>query len=294
MTSDPVALKLTNLAKPFWPQDGYTKGRLVAYYQEVAPHLLPHLRDRYLSLTRYPDGIHGKRFYQKNIPPSAPAWIRRGPFRHGERTINYCLADSPATLVWLAQWGVIEIHPWLSRSDAPAFPDFAVFDLDPSPPAGFTESVEVAFMVRTILGQLGLRAYPKTSGATGIHIYLPLCRGPSYSTIARLVAGVADIIHEACPGRTTRERVVARRRGVYIDHLQNAMGKTLAAPYCLRPLPGAPVSAPVAWDELPRLKPGDLNLESLGERLSRVGDLFRPVLEDPQDVGNALRALGIE
>jgi len=294
VSTDDTDVMLTNLSKPFWPDDGYTKGDLVAYYLEIAPYLLPHLNDRRLTLTRYPDGIHGHRFYQKNVPAVAPAWLRRAPYLHGSRTVNYCVADRPAALVWLAQWGVIELHPWLSRIASPETPDFAVFDLDPTPPCGLAEAVEVARLIRTVLDGLGLRAYPKTSGATGLHLYLPLCPGYDYPTAAGLVARVADLIHRACPDLTTRERPVARRSGVYIDHLQNAQGKTLVASYSLRPLRGAPVSTPLHWDELAGLRAEKFTLRSVPERLRRMGDLFAPVLEDRQDVDRALRELGMK
>ncbi len=286
-------LTLTNLDKVFWPDAGYTKEDLVRYYVAVARYLLPHVKDRPLNLTRYPDGVGGKSFYQKDIPETAPAWVRTFRIAHSDHDVDYCLADSPATLAWLAQWGVIEIHPWLSRVDALDAPDFAVFDLDPSPPAGFEDAVALAFAVRRFLGEFGLRVYPKTSGATGVHVYLPIVRRHSYKEVERLVGRVADLLHQVMPDRTTRERAVARRRGIYIDHLQNIKGKTLASVYSPRPHPGAPVSTPVTWEELGRARPGDFNLRTVPERLARVGDLFAPVLTDAQDPGPLMAALGL-
>lgn len=293
VTIDGRELSLTNLDKVFWPDAGYTKRDLVRYYLAVAPYMLPHLAGRPLNLTRFPDGIGGKNFYQKDIPGSAPPWVTRTPIAHEDHIVNYCLADSPATLAWLAQWGVIEIHPWLSRVDALDNPDFAVFDFDPSPPAGFGDAVDLAFAVCRLLGEFGLRVYPKTSGATGVHVYLPVVRRYSYKEIEKYVGRVADIIHQALPGRTTRERAVAKRRGIYIDHLQNIRGKTLASVYSVRPHPGAPVSTPVTWDELPRTDPRDFNLRTVPDRLLRAGDLFRPVLTDVQDPGPMMAALGL-
>jgi len=286
-------LSLTNLDKVFWPESGFTKGDLVHYYVSVAADLLPHLSGRPLNLTRFPDGIGGKSFYQKDIPASAPDWVRTVGIAHADHDVNYCLADSPATLAWLGQWGVVEIHPWLSRVDALDSPDFAVFDFDPSPPAGFGDAVDLAFAVRRFLGEFGLRTYPKTSGATGVHVYLPIVRRYTYKEVERFVARVADIVYEALPGRTTRERSVAKRRGIYIDHLQNIKGKTLASVYSPRPRPGAPVSTPVTWDELPRVKPEAFNLRTIPERVRRVGDLFAPVLVDAQDPGSMMAALGL-
>jgi len=284
-------LELSNLDKVLWPEEGYTKGDLIHYLLAVAPYLLPHLEERPLNLTRYPDGVTGKSFYQKDIPRTAPAWVRRVRIAHEDHDVDYCVADSPATLAWLGQWACLEIHPWLSRVDALELPDFAVFDLDPTPPAGFREAVEVALVIREFLLRFGLRTYPKTSGATGVHVYLPLVREFTYRQVQELVSGVAEAIHGVIPGLTTRERTVARRRGVYIDHLQNVRGKTLASVYSPRPLPGAPVSAPVTWEELPRVDPRELNLRSVPERLARKGDLFAPVLRDRQHPGRLMERL---
>lgn len=287
-------LSLTNLDKVLWPDAGYTKGDLIDYLVTVAPYLLPHLDGRPLNLTRYPDGIEGKSFYQKDIPPTAPPWVRTVRIAHSDHDVNYCLADSPATLAWLGQWACIEIHPWSSRVSALDRPDFAVFDFDPSPPAGFGEAVEMAFAVRRMLAEFGLRAYPKTSGATGVHVYLPIVRRYTYKDVENLVGRVADILHRVFPDRTTRERTVARRRGIYIDHLQNIKGKTLASVYSPRPHPGAPVSTPVTWEELPRVRPLDFTIRTVRERLAREGDVFAPVLSDVQDPEPMMRALGLE
>lgn len=286
-------LSLSNLDKPYWPDDGLSKGDMIEYYVAVAPYLLPHLEGRPLNLTRFPDGIHGKNFYQKDIPATAPPWVRTLPVQHEDHIVNYCLADSPAVLAWLAQWGCIEIHPWLSRSGSLDTPDYAVFDLDPSEGVGYAEAVEIAFVVRRFLSEFNLRAYPKTSGATGVHLFLPIVRRYTYKEVEMFVGRVADFIHRAMPERTTRERSVAKRRGVYIDHLQNIKGKTLASVYSLRPRPGAPVSMPVLWDELPRIRPEEFNLRTTFERLARVGDLFAPALRDVQDPAPAMAALGL-
>ncbi len=284
---------LTNLDKPFWPESGFTKGDMVRYYVTVAPFLLPHLAGRPLNLTRFPNGIGGKHFYQKDIPETAPPWVRTVRIAHSDHDVNYCLADSPAVLAWLAQWGCIEIHPWLSRVDALDSPDFAVFDLDPSPPATFSDAVELAFVVRNFLDEFGLRVYPKTSGATGLHLFLPIVRRYAYKEVEEFVGRAADAIHRVIPDRTTRERSVAKRRGIYIDHLQNIKGKTLASVYSLRPEPGAPVSTPVTWDELPRIAPGEFNLATVPDRLARLGDLFAPALRDVQDPEPMMKALGV-
>lgn len=275
---------LTNPRKVLWPVSSFTKGQMIEYYVRVAPLLLPHLADRPLVLTRYPDGVDGEWFYQKDCPEYAPPWVETFRYyaRSADRAIAFILARDAADLAWLANQAAIEIHPWLSRYDEPERPDFAVFDLDPSPPADFKWVVEVAFIIKRILDRLGLRAYPKTSGATGLHIYLPVERLCTYPDLARFTAAVADLIRADRPDLTTRERTVAKRRGVYIDHLQNVLGKTIAAPYSLRPTPEATVSTPVRWEELPDLDPRAFTIRTAIERFERTGDLFAPVLTDKQ------------
>jgi bifunctional non-homologous end joining protein LigD len=285
-----------NLDKVFWPATGFAKADLLRYLLAVAPALLAHLADRPLVVTRYPDGVEGTAFYQKNLPAHTPDWVAAYPYysRHSDRVIRFPVCRDAATLAWLAQEGAIELHPWLSRVDRPDFPDFAVFDLDPSPPATFRDVVEVAGWVRDVLGKFGLTAYPKTSGATGLHLYVPIAARYSYPTVARWVGEVAGLIFRAFPGRTTRERTVARRRGVYIDHLQNVLGKTLVSVYSPRPQPAATVSTPVTWDELSFVDPLTFTLTTVPERLGRFGDLFAPVLAHSQSLDSALAAFGVD
>lgn len=287
---------LTNPGKVLWPASSVTKGDMIEYYLRVAPLMLPHLADRPLVLTRYPDGVDGEWFYQKDCPDYAPPWLETFPYRARttDRAIAFILARDASDLAWLANQAAIEIHPWLSRCDQPERPDFAVFDLDPSPPADFRWVVEVAFIIKGILDRLSLRAYPKTSGATGLHIYLPVQRLYPYSELARLVAAVADLIWADRPDLTTRERTVAKRRGVYIDHLQNVLGKTIAAPYSLRPTPEATVSTPVRWDELPDLDPRTFTIRTVRDRFERVGDLFAPVLTDKQRLTGLLEEVVVK
>lgn len=285
---------VSHLDKVFWPDDGFTKGDLIRYYLAVAPWMLPHLRGRPLVLTRWPDGIEGKRFYQKDCPDHAPPWVPTFPFAHADHTNRYVLADSPAVLGWLAQLGVIEIHPWQSRTDAPERPDRCVFDLDPSDGVPFEEAVRVAFLVRQVLARWGLEAFPKTSGATGVHLVLPVARKYRYAELARFVDAVAGLIHRADPRGTTRERTVARRHGVYLDHLQNALGKTVAGAYSVRPRPGAPVSAPVTWDELPRVRPEQFTIATVPGRLRARGDPMAGIFGRACDLDRAMADLGVE
>lgn len=281
---------LTHLNKVLWPDDGYTKRDLIEYYLTMAPYMLPHLADRPLVMTRYPDGINGKWFYQKNLPVHAPAWIERWTYyaQDAGRYIDFPIVSEPATLVWAANLAAIELHPWHSRRQSPDRPDVAIFDLDPSPPAAFKDCVEIALLIRDALARLGLRAYPKTSGATGLHIYLPIEPRYTYEQVAGAVGRLADLLHELKPRETTRERSVNKRIGVYIDHLQNVKGKTIIGVYGVRPRAGAPVSTPVSWDELANCAPEQFTIRTVPARVARLGDLFAPVLVDKQPLDQLL------
>ncbi|HHY93192.1 MAG TPA: DNA polymerase domain-containing protein [Firmicutes bacterium] len=289
-------LTLKNLDKPFWPEEGYTKADVLAYYAEVFPYLAPHLKDRPLVVTRYPNGIAGKFFYQKNLPPHAPPWIQTCPVpaEQERRVIHYALCQDLPTLVWLVNQGALELHPWLSRRDRLDYPDFAVFDLDPDPPSTLREVREVALLLRQLLSDLNLTVFPKTSGATGLHLYVPLARTETYETVRAFCGAVARLVAAEFPALATVERRVKARGGkVYIDWLQNIRGKTICAPYSLRPLPGAPVSAPLRWDEVPTLS-ASFDLRSIRDRLSVQGDLFSTVLKDGVSLRAALKRLGLK
>lgn len=269
-----------NLNKVLWPADGYTKADLMRYYLAVAPWLLPHLRDRPLVFTRYPDGIAAPSFYQKDLAAGAPDWVETFPHLASTgRTINFVICRDAAALAWIAGQAFIEIHPWLSRAATSDCPDWAVFDLDPAAPASFADAVPLALALRRLLERMGFSAVPKTTGATGIHIYVPLEPRYTYRQVREFVRAVAMALKRAFPAAVTLERAVARRAGrVYVDYLQNVRGKTLIAPYGVRPLPGAPVSTPVAWDELPGLDPRAFTIDTVPGRLAARGDLFRPAL----------------
>jgi bifunctional non-homologous end joining protein LigD len=295
---DGLMVRLTNLDRVLWPEDGITKGQLIDYLVSMAPYIIPHLSRRPLVLTRYPDGIHGESFYQKNTPDTAPPWL--GRFRSqpdpGGRPINYAVADCPAALAWLGNQAAIEIHPWFSRAESPDVPDIAVFDLDPVAPAGFNECRPVARVLRQALAAMGIEGWLKTSGATGLHLYVPIVPAWPYRDIAWSVGRVLDIVHETLPDITTRvRRVAARPPGtVYLDHLQNVRGKTLAMVYGPRPRAGAPASAPIAWEELDSFVPQSANLRTMRQRVAAVGDLFAPVADEGrrQDWGRVMRYLG--
>ncbi|MGE5554196.1 MAG: non-homologous end-joining DNA ligase [Betaproteobacteria bacterium] len=271
---------LSNLDKLLWPEDGITKADLIRYYFAVAPYLLPHLRSRPLTVVRYPDGIHGEGFYQKHLPPSAPEWLPRCEVPSEEAdTISYLIADEVAALVWLGNQAALELHPAHHRCDRLDRPDWAVIDLDPADGVGLDEVREVAVLARRVLNDFGLTAYPKFSGATGIHLYLPLPRRYSHAAVSRAVGYLGQVLRELNPRRVTTERLIRNRAGhVYVDHLQNLANKTIVAVYSPRPRPGAPVSTPVTWEELLTRNPEEFTIHTVPRRLRQIGDLFAPVL----------------
>jgi bifunctional non-homologous end joining protein LigD len=285
---------ITNPRKVFWPDQGYTKSDLVAYYEAVAPWLLPYLRDRAVVLTRYPDGIQGKSFYQKDAPTWVPEWIRTERIHASgvDRDIDYFVVDDVETLRYVANTGTIPLHLWASRLASLEHPDWLVLDLDPKG-APFTDVVEVALALRSILDRLELPSYPKTSGATGLHILLPLGARYSYEetrTFARLLATLAV---EAVPALATIARIIRTRGGkVYVDFGQNGPGQTIVAPLSARPLPGAPVSCPLRWPEVTaRLDPGRFTIRTAPARLEKSGDPMAPVLGAGIDIAAALARL---
>lgn len=278
-------LKLTNLEKVYWPEDGYTKGDLITYYVAVAPYLLPHLKDRPLVLTRYPDGIGGEWFYQKDTPQGAPPWLRTFPFTGEERTIDYALADEPAALAYLANLGALEIHPWMSRIQQVDQCDHAVIDLDPAEGATWADVRQVALLVKQVLETFRVHHVVKLSGATGVHIYCPLAPGHSYADASNFAEAIGRLLLRVYSEKVTLERSVAKRGGkVYVDYLQNRRGKTITSVYGVRPRPGAPVSHPVHWQELALPEPPRFTIKTLGQRLTQVGDLFAPLLRMQQDI----------
>lgn len=288
-------LRLTNPDKPFFP-GGETKGDLVGYYAAVAPVLLPHLRDRAIVLARFPDGSEGDWFYEKQAPSHKPEWLPTAPLFSGHRgdTIDFVTAPDVASLMWIANLGAIEIHPWLSRVATADRPDFAIFDLDPADGATWDQVVTVAEVIRTALDRLGLTGYPKTSGATGLHIYVPLDPVHPYDRVRRFVETVGRLVVAADPSLATMEWDIPKRSGkVFIDHNQNVGGKTIASVYSVRPRPGAPVSTPLLWDEVEAVDPAAFTIATIWERIARHGDLFAPVLRGGQTLDRAEAALGL-
>jgi bifunctional non-homologous end joining protein LigD len=288
-------LRLSNVDKPFFP-DGHTKGDLIAYYANIAPLLLPHLKDRAIVLARYPDGWDGDWFYEKQVPAHAPDWLPTFPLQseHRGEAIDFVTAPDAESLMWIANLGAIEIHPWLSRVMTADRPDFAIFDLDPADGATWEQVVEVATHISVVLERLGLAGYPKTSGATGLHIYVPINNDYPYARVRAVVEAIGRLIVGADPALATMEWDIPRRHGkVFIDHNQNVGGKTIASVYSVRPRPGAPVSTPLLWDEVGEIDPGDFTISTIWQRVSRHGDLFAPVLRGGQKIEAAEQALGL-
>jgi bifunctional non-homologous end joining protein LigD len=277
-------IPVKNLDKIFWPVEGYTKADIMKYYAAVWPYLGPHLANRPVSLVRYPEGITGEHFYQKDVP-EPPPWTESALIESDERFINYILINNLETLIWSVNLGCIEIHPWLSTAQALDFPSYVIFDLDPMAPATFHNAVKIAQLVKVVLTELKLQAFPKISGATGIHIYLPLNPRYTYKQTSQFVKNIAGMIIKAYPQLATNERKVSERGGkVYIDHLQNLKGKTIASVYSLRPFPQAPVSVPVRWEELPDCHPAMFTIQTALARIQQKGDLFKPLFEIRQEL----------
>ncbi len=290
-------LKLSNLDKVFWPREGITKGDLLAYYREVAPVLVPHLRKRPFTMKRYPDGAEGKMFFQKDAPSHMPDWIETRPFevttRDSPRTrrkIDAPIVDDELGLLWMVNMGCIDMNTWYSRVDKPDRPDWVLFDLDPSPDVGFDEVVEVALLVRQVLDALELESCVKTSGADGMHVLVPIARRSTYGAAREFAEIVARTLATTHRGLVTTEWSKAKRRGVLVDANQNGAGKTIASAYSVRPVPGASVSTPLRWDEVKEgLDPQAFTMDAVLGRVARHGDLFAGVLEGGQSLAAALK-----
>jgi bifunctional non-homologous end joining protein LigD len=290
-------LRLSNLEKPFWPEEGLAKRDLLGYYRELAPVVVAHLRDRPFTMVRYPDGWRGKHFFQKRAPAHMPPWIRRASLpvslrADDERTIEYPLVNDELALLWMVNMGCIELHTWASRVDRPERPDWVVLDLDPSSEATFAEVVEVALLVREALELLELASYPKTSGSRGMHVLVPIARRHTFEDARELATIIGRALARAHPDLVTTEWSRKERRGVLIDVHQNGLGRTTAAVYSVRPRPGAPVSTPLRWEEVrPGLDPAAFSMDVVLDRVAREGDLFAGVLAGGQSLAKALRAL---
>jgi bifunctional non-homologous end joining protein LigD len=283
ITAGRKKLRLTNLAKPFWPELGITKRDLLEYYADLSHWLLPHLKNRAMVMKRYPNGAAGDFFFMKRAPAPRPEWIRTCPIEHASGSIiGFPIVQDLGSLLWLVNLGCIDLNPWYARCDDVHRPDYLHFDLDPVPPAAFDRVLETALRVRDALAGRGIPCYPKTSGSRGLHLYVPIRRGPVQKRVWAFAKELARQLASEFPDLITAEyRIAARPAGrVLVDYNQNAWGRTLASVYSVRPTPRATVSTPVTWDEVERgIRVEDFRIDNVPARVRELGDLWRPLTQ---------------
>lgn len=284
---------LTNQNKLYFPEDGVTKGDIVDYYQRISKFILPHLRNRPQSLNRFPNGIGGLSFYQKDADEHTPNWVTLTKVfsESNDKHLDYIICNDKETLAYLNNLGCIEFNVWTSRVQKAELPDYLVLDLDPSEKNTFEDVIETALAVKEVLDRVGIVGYPKTSGSSGIHVYIPMGGKYTYDQVKDFGHILMQLVQEKLPELTTLERSLQKRdkKKIYLDYLQNRRAQTLASVYSIRPKPGAPVSAPLEWTEVKKgLHPTDFNIFNMDERLKDKGDLFKPVLEKGIDLLKAL------
>jgi bifunctional non-homologous end joining protein LigD len=292
---DGHTLKFTNLNKVFYPDEGYTKRDVLNYYAGIAELIVPHLKDRPLSLKRYPNGIKEEYFFQKNVPEAFAPWLRTEMIdsEHNGRPINYVFSEDRASLLYLVNLGCIDHNPWMSRSPNLDNPDFVLIDLDPQE-CPFDMIVDAALLVKRVLDRIGLAGYPKTTGGDGLHVYIPVEPIYTYEETRTFAELIARLVFQDNPDLFTTPRAVEKRKKnrVYFDYLQNAKSKTISAPYVLRAYPGAPVATPLEWAEVKHgLHPNQFHIRNARERFREKGELFAGVLEKPQSIEHALEKL---
>jgi bifunctional non-homologous end joining protein LigD len=275
-------VKLTNLGKLFWTDLGITKRDLLQYYADVSSVLLPHLHDRAMVMKRYPNGARGKCFFMKRAPSPRPEWIETCAIEHASgNVIDFPMIQDLASLLWVVNLGCIDLNQWYARCDDVDRPDYLHFDLDPVPNATFGRVLKTACVVREALQALGMPCYAKTTGSKGIHVYVPIVRGPTQKQVWTFAKQLAQVLEAENPKLITAEyRIAKRPRGrVLVDYNQNAWGRTLASVYSVRPTPRATVSTPVTWEEIERgLRIEDFRMDNVPARVRTVGDLFAPLL----------------
>lgn len=288
-------LKFTNLSKVFWPKEKYTKRDMINYYYQVAAYILPYLKDRPQSLNRFPHGIDGESFYQKDVTGKVPDWLKTFPYHTREESVdkNYMICTDEAGVLFMANLGCIEMNPWNSTIKKPDHPTWCILDLDPDTTNTFEQVIQTAQVVKQALDSLGVPSYCKTSGSTGMHIYIPLAAKYTYDECQLFGKLVATQVHNELPSFTSIERLTKNRKGkLYIDYLQNRPKATLAAPYSLRPKPGATVSMPLHWEEVKKgLKLKDFTIENSVARIKSEGDIFKPVIGKGVDLKKVLKKL---
>jgi bifunctional non-homologous end joining protein LigD len=287
----PGGVEPSNLDKVFWPDERLTKGDLIDYFDAVSSAVLPAIRNRPLTVKRYPDGIKGMTFFQKNTPKYAPTWVKTVTLRaeSAGRDVAYTLCNDKRTLRWLANQACIELHPWLSRTDRLDRPDHLVFDLDP-PEDAFERSVQVALVLKEVLDEAGLEGLPKTSGGKGVHVYVPLQRRYHYRLVRAAALTIGSRVEERMPDEATTEFRIANRGGkVFLDPGRNAPGAHIIAAYSPRARPGATVSFPVPWGDLESVKPGDFTIKNVPGLIAKK-DLWRELMPQPQPLPRELMA----
>ncbi len=289
-------LKLTNQNKIYFPDDDVTKGDVIEFYQSITKYILPHLKNRPQSMNRYPNGIEGMSFYQKDASEETPSWIETQKVfsESSDKYINYIICNNKETLAYLNNLGCIELNIWTSKIQSADNPDYLVLDLDPSDKNTFEDVIETAQAVKEVLDLAGIKGYPKTSGSSGIHVYIPMNARYSYDQVKDFGHLLMQMVQEKLPDLTTLERSLQKRdkNKIYLDYLQNRRGQTLASVYSLRPKSGATVSMPLEWDEVKKgLKPTDFNIHNALERLKKKGDIFKPVLGKGIDMLKVIKKL---
>lgn len=289
-------VSLTNQNKIYFPKQEITKGEIIEYYQSIAQYILPHLKDRPQSLNRFPNGINGLSFYQKDADENTPNWVQTQKVfsESTDKYVNYIICNNKETMAYLNNLGCIELNIWTSRILKADFPDYLVLDLDPSDNNSFDDVVEVANVVKEVLDKAKIKGYPKTSGSSGMHIYIPMGAQYSYEQVKNFGHLLMQLVQQRLPELTTLERSLQKRdkNKIYLDYLQNRRGQTLASVYCVRPKDQAPVSTPLAWEEVKKgLKPTDFTIANILNRLKEKGDLFEPVLGKGIDMMKAINNL---
>lgn len=290
-------LALTNIDKVYWPDEGYTKGDVIEYYNVIAPYILKYMKDRPESLFRTPNGIKEGGFFQKDAATEGPKWLKSVTLysESAEKDIHYIICNDKPTLLYLANLGCIEMNPWNSRLKKLDNPDYFVMDLDPSENNTFEQVIETALVIKQLLDTAGAPSFPKTSGASGIHIYVPLGAKYTYDQAKEFAHIVAQMAHALIPGFTSLDRNLAKRGKdkIYIDFLQNRRGQTLSCAYSMRPKPGATVSTPLEWKEVKNgLHPTKFTFKNITKRIEKKGDLFEGILGKGIDMVQCLRKLG--
>lgn len=288
-------LKITNRNKVYFPESGITKGEIIDYYRKISKFILPYLKNRPQSLNRHPNGISKPGFYQKDMDTSQiPEWVRteKQYSKSNKKYLDYLICNNEATLVYMANLGCIEINPWHSTYDKPDYPDYMIMDLDPGN-ISFREVIRTALKIREVCMEIGIETFCKTSGATGLHVYIPLKKRYTYDEIKLFGELLATVVQQQLPEITSVERTVAKRKDkIYIDFLQNRKGQTIASAYSVRPKTGATVATPLEWPEVNEdLDPKDYTIFTMHDRLQEKGDLWKGVLGKGADIGKALKKL---